>query len=461
MSNSRLDAPTAERLAALLGDRFSTAPSVLDLHGRDESSLPPAPPDAVCFPESTSEVAQIVSICAESRTPIVPWGSGTSLEGHVLAVHGGVVVDLTRMNRILAIRDDDLDATVEAGVTRRQLDRVLRERGLFFPIDPGADATFGGMVSTRASGTNAVRYGTLREATLALEVVLADGRVIRTARRARKSSAGYDLTRLFVGAEGTLGIVTEVTVRVHGLPEAMAAAVVVFPDLASAATTVIRTIQLGIPVARIELLDPLMVDAINRYAALDNPVGPTLMIELHGSKATVDEQARELGEIATELGATSFRWTSDPGERERLWEARHHAYFAALALRPGCRVVSTDVCVPISALAECVEATERDILATGLVAPLVGHAGDGNFHLLVLIDPENPEERQRVAAFLDRLVERALALDGTCTGEHGIGLGKRRFLRSEHGEAVEVMRALKIALDPLGILNPGKVLPDR
>jgi D-lactate dehydrogenase (cytochrome) len=446
-------------LNTVFGDRCSVAPSILDLHSRDESSLPPALPDVVVFPERTAEVVDLVRICTEARVPIVPWGAGTSLEGHVLATKGGVVVDLSRMNRILAIRDEDLDATVEAGVTRRQLDRALRERGLFFPIDPGADATFGGMVSTRASGTNAVRYGTFREATLSLEVVLADGRVIRTARRARKSSAGYDLTRLFVGAEGTLGIVTEVTVRVHGLPEAMVAAVVAFPSLEAASSTVIRTIQLGIPVARIELLDAAMVEAINRYANLTNPVGPTLMIELHGSPRVVEEQARELGEIAAEFGAIDFRWTSDAAERERLWEARHHAYFAALALRPGCRVVSTDVCVPIAALAACVTETAEDIAATGVVAPLVGHAGDGNFHLLLLIDPESAEERERATAFLDRLVERALAFDGTCTGEHGVGLGKKRFLRAEHGEAVEVMRSLKATLDPLGILNPGKMLP--
>ncbi len=443
----------------LLGDRFSISPSIVEQHGRDESSRPPCPPEAVAFATSVDEVAEVVRICARHRVPVIPYGAGTSLEGHVHAPHGGLSLDLSRMDRIVAIHDEDLDAVVEAGVTTANLNRRLADRGLFFPIDPGAEPTLGGMASTRASGTTAVRYGTMREAVLSLTAVLHDGRVIRTARRARKSSAGYDLTRLLVGAEGTLGVITEATVRVHGLPEAMVGAVVSFPELEAAVQTVIRTIQLAIPVARIELLDEAMVDAINRHAGLDQAVRPTLMLEFHGTASAVAEQAREVGEIAAELGGSDFRWAADAAERERLWEARHHAYFAALALRPGCRVVSSDVCVPISRLAECVLATKEDLASTGLTAPLVGHAGDGNFHLLLVVDPDDPDERERIEAFLDRLVGRALAMDGTCTGEHGVGLGKRRFMEAEHGEAVEAMRAVKRALDPLGIMNPGKVLP--
>jgi D-lactate dehydrogenase (cytochrome) len=414
----------------------------------------------VCFPESTEEVSELVRICAAHRLPVIPFGAGTSVEGHVLATRGGVSVDLTRMDRVLAIHDQDLDAVVEAGVTRKRLNRHLADRGLFFPIDPGADATLGGMASTRASGTNAVRYGTMRENVLSVTAVLADGRVVRTARRARKSSAGYDLTRLLVGSEGTLGVITELTVRVHGLPPAMSAAVVSFDALDDAVRTVIETIQMGIPVARIELLDEVMVAAINHHAGLELAERPSLFIELHGSEAAVEEQTAELAELAREHGGSDFRWATDAGEREKLWEGRHHAYFAALDLRPGCRVVSTDVCVPISRLADCIADTKADLAKSDLVAPLVGHAGDGNFHLLLLVDPEDAEQRARADAFHDRLVERALALDGTCTGEHGIGLGKRRFLRAEHGDGVDVMVAVKRALDPLGILNPGKIFAD-
>ena len=449
-----------DQLAHLLGDRFTISESVRDLHGRDESSYPPQLPDAVCFPMTTEEVSQVVRLCADHRVPVIPFGAGTSLEGHVLAPNGGLSVDLSKMNRILAIRDQDLDAKVEAGVTRKQLNRILAEKGLFFPIDPGADATFGGMASTRASGTNAVRYGTMRENVMALTAVLADGRVIRTARRARKSSAGYDVTRLLVGAEGTLGVITEVTVRIHGLPEAMSSAIVTFDEMSKAVDTVIRTIQFGIPVARIELLDALMVEAINSYAKLENVCRPTLLLEFHGSPSSVEEQAEEVGELARENGGGDFRWATDAAERQRLWEARHHAYFAALALRPGCRVVSTDVCVPISRLTECVLETQQDLRESGLVAPLAGHAGDGNFHMLLMVDPENPEEVEQAHEFHGRLVERSLAMEGTCTGEHGIGLGKRRFLRLEHGDGVDTMIAIKKALDPHGILNPGKIFLD-
>lgn len=450
----------APPLTELLGDRFSVAASVREIHGRDESGHAPKTPDAVCFPQSVEEVSEIVKICADTGTPIIPFGAGTSVEGQVLAVHGGVSLDLTRMNRVLAIHQDDLDAQVEAGVTRSQLNRRLEDHGLFFPVDPGADATLGGMASTRASGTNAVRYGTMRDNVLALTAVVPDGRIIRTARRARKSSAGYDLTRLLVGSEGTLGVICDLTLRVFGLPEAMSSAVICFSDLSSAVTTVIRTIQYGIPVARIELLDAAMVQAINSYADLDATVCPTLMLEFHGSVASVEEQAKEVGEIAAELGASHFRWAIDPEEREKLWQARHHAYFAGLALRPGTRVWSTDVCVPISRLADCVLATREDIEATGLTAPLVGHAGDGNFHLLLSVDPADAEEVGRAEAFHERLVNRALEMDGTCTGEHGVGIGKRRFLPIEHGEALNVMRAIKRTLDPLGIMNPGKIFLD-
>jgi D-lactate dehydrogenase (cytochrome) len=447
----------SNRLSVILGDRFSTAESVLAIHGRDESGHEPRPPEAVCFPESAGEVSEIVKICAATRTPVIPFGAGTSVEGQVLATQGGVSIDLTRMNRILAIRPDDLDVQVEAGVTRLQLEKKLEDKGLFFPIDPGADATLGGMASTRASGTNAVRYGTMRENVLALTAVLPDGRVIQTARRARKSSAGYDLTRLLVGSEGTLGVICDLTLRVFGLPDAMSSAVVCFDELPPAIATVIRTIQYGIPVARIELLDEAMVSAINGYAGLAESVRPTLMLEFHGSQASVEEQAREVSEIANELGGSEFRWATDAEEREKLWQARHHAYFAGLALRPGCRIWSTDVCVPISRLADCILETRDDIEASGLVAPLVGHAGDGNFHLLLSVDPNDAEEVSRAEAFHDRLVERALDMDGTCTGEHGVGIGKRRFLPAEHGEAIQTMKAIKQALDPLGIMNPGKI----
>jgi D-lactate dehydrogenase (cytochrome) len=447
-----------DALGELLGERFTTARAVRDEHGKDASWHPPQPPDAVCFPESTAEVARVVAICAGERIPMIPFGTGTSLEGHVQAPHGGVSVDLSRMDRIVALRPADLDATVEAGVTCKQLNRLAADHGLFFPVDPGAECTLGGMAATRASGTNAVRYGTMRENVLAMTVVLPDGRVIRTGSRARKSSAGYDLTRLFVGSEGTLGIATEVTLRLHGLPEAISSAAVSFASLHGAVHTAIRTIQSGIPVARMELLDALLMDAVNRYARLDHAVAPTLLFEFHGSAAGVEEQARDVAQIAAELGGEGFRWSVDAAQRERLWEARHHAYFAALALRPGCQGWTTDVCVPISRLADCVLETRQDLEESPLLAPIVGHVGDGNFHLVMLVDRDDPADLAEAQRIHERLVARALAMDGTSTGEHGVGLGKRAFMAAEHGDALDLMRAVKAAIDPLGLMNPGKIL---
>lgn len=441
----------------LLGERFTTALAVRAEHGQDASWHPPQPPSAVCFPENTAEVARIVEVCAAHRLPIIPFGAGTSLEGQVLAPQGGLSIDLRQMNRIVAIRPEDLDATVEPAVTRQQLDRLAAQHGLFFPVDPGAEASLGGMAATRASGTNAVRYGTMRDNVLALEVVLPDGRVIHTSRRARKSSAGYDLTRLFVGSEGTLGVITQLTLRLHGLPEAISAAVVSFPDLGAAVRTAVQTIQTGIPVARMELLDALVMDAVNRYASLDHTVAPTLMLEFHGTTASVAEQARDVEEIAQENGGGDFRWSADAAERERLWQARHDAYFASRALRPGCYGWTTDVCVPISRLTECVLATQQDLAASSLLAPLVGHVGDGNFHLVILVDRDDPTELAEAERLHSRLVERALAMDGTSTGEHGVGLGKRSFMSAEHGDAVDVMRQIKAAIDPQGLMNPGKI----
>ena len=445
-------------LRALLGERLSTSAAVCAQHGKDESYHPPHPPDAVAFAQSTEEVAAIVRLCAEYRTPVIPFGTGTSLEGHVAALAGGVCIDLSQMNRILAVNAEDLDATVEAGVTRKQLNEHLRDTGLFFPIDPGADASLGGMAATRASGTNAVRYGTMRENVLSLTVVLADGRVIRTARRARKSAAGYDLTRLFVGSEGTLGVITEVTVRLYGIPEAISAAVCAFPTIENAVDTVILTIQSGVPVARIELLDEAQMAAINKYSKLDHKVAPTLFFEFHGSPAGVAEQAEAVEAIAGELGGTDFRWAVTPEERSKLWQARHDAYYAALSMRPGAKGWATDVCVPISRLAECIRETKRDLAQSPVPSALVGHVGDGNFHLVFLIDPNRPEEIAEASRLNDRMVARALAMEGTCTGEHGVGYGKMGYLCAEHGEAVSVMRAVKRALDPANIFNPGKIV---
>ena len=444
-------------LEARFGERLSRAQAIRDRHGQDESYHAPSPPDAVVFPRSTDEVVEIVRLCAATRTPLIPYGVGTSLEGNIAAVFGGVCVDLGGMNRVLEINGDDLDCRVQPGVTRKQLNAQLHGSGLFFPIDPGADATLGGMASTRGSGTMAVRYGTMRENVLGLEVVLADGRVIRTSRRARKSAAGYDLTRLFVGAEGTLGIITEVTVKLYPVPEAISAAVCAFPNLGSAVGTAMATIQSGIPVARIELLDEVMMDAVNRHSKLDYRVLPTLFFEFHGSEAGVAEQATRVGEIAREHGGGDFRWASRPEDRSRLWQARDNTLYASMALRPGSRALITDVCVPISRLAVCVTETRRDIDASGLTVCIVGHVGDGNFHLLILVDPADTAEIERARALHDRMVQRALALEGTCTGEHGIGTGKMDFLRAELGGAVDVMRQVKLALDPANIMNPGKI----
>ncbi|MFQ3623531.1 MAG: FAD-linked oxidase C-terminal domain-containing protein [Acetobacteraceae bacterium] len=448
-----------EALRARFGQRLSTAPSVRDQHGRDESWHAPAPPDAVVFVESAAEVQEVVRLCAAERVPVIPFGTGTSLEGHVAALRGGVSLDLSRMNRILRVSAEDLDCTVEPGVTRTQLNAHLRGSGLFFPIDPGADASIGGMAATRASGTNAVRYGTMRDAVLSLGVVLADGRVIRTARRARKSASGYDLTRLFVGSEGTLGVIVEVTLRLFGLPERIAAAVVSFPAMEPAVRTVIETMQMQVPLARIELLDEVQMAACNRHSGLSYPETPTLFLEFHGSHASVEEQIDQVRAVAEAHGGGAFAFADAAEERNRLWQARHQAYYAALALRPGAKGWPTDVCVPISRLADCILETKRDLAESRLLAPLVGHVGDGNFHLVFLVDPDDPEELARAAAANDRLVARALAMDGTCSGEHGVGYGKMPFLAAEHGEALDVMRALKRALDPLDILNPGKIVP--
>ena len=458
----RPDLPAAliKRLSALLGTRFSRRSADCDSHGHGESWHPSQPPQAVCFAQSTDEVAAIVRICAAERVPVVPFGAGPSLEGHVCAVEGGVSLDLSRMNAILAVRPDDLDATVQAGVTRQQLNSHLRDMGLFFPIDPGAECTLGGMAATRASGTNAVRYGTMREAVVSLVAVMADGSVIRTAGRARKSSAGYDLTRLLVGSEGTLGIITELTVRLHGIPEAISAATCSFPDVASAVATVASAIQCGIPVARAEFLDSATIRAVNAYSKTTFAERPTLFFEFHGSPAGVEEQARAVEEIAADNGGAGFDWASGQDALTRLWQARHNVHYAVQAMRPGARVWSTDVCVPISQLTELVRITHEDVQTASFFVATVGHVGDGNFHLGLCIDPGNPAELAEAEAINTRLVERAIALDGTATGEHGVGTGKRKFMAREHGGAVAVMRAIKGALDPLGILNPGKVLPD-
>ena len=455
----RVDAgPVIAELSALLEDRLSTAEAVREHHGKDLTYHAGAAPDAVTFPSSTEEVAAIVRVCARHKTPIVPYGTGTSLEGHIAALHGGICIDLGGMNAVLDVNGEDMDCRVQAGVTRKTLNDYLRGSGLFFPIDPGADASLGGMAATRASGTNAVRYGTMRENVLGLTVVTADGRVIRTGGRARKSSAGYDLTRLFVGSEGTLGVITELQLRLYGVPEAITAAVCSFDSLEGAVNTVIAVIQSGIPVARIELLDEVQMEAINRYSGLDYPVLPTLFFEFHGTEAGAREQAERAGELAAEFGGGDFRWAAQQEDRNRLWQARHDAYHACKAMRPGSEAWATDVCVPISRLADCIMETRRDIDESNLIAPIVGHVGDGNFHLVYLVDPQEPDELRRAEAHNERMVMRALAMGGTCTGEHGIGYGKIDFLQAEQGEAVSLMRSIKTALDPDNIMNPGKIL---
>lgn len=459
-ASAPLPAALVEALRQQFGTRYSQGESVRLQHGRDESKHEPMLPDGVVFAESTEEVAAVVRLCREYRVPVIPYGVGSSVEGHVLAVHGGISIDLSGMNRVLSIHAEDLDVTVQAGVTRKQLNDELKGTGLFFPIDPGADATLGGMAATRASGTNAVRYGTMRENVLSLTVVTPEGTIVRTGSRARKSSAGYDLTRLFVGSEGTLGIITELTVKLYPIPEAMSAAVCAFPSVDAAVDTVIQTIQLGVPVARVELLDALTLQAINRYSKTTLPEAPTLFFEFHGSDSSVQEQAELTQEIAQGNGGQDFQWATRQEDRSRLWQARHDAYFACLQLKPGARCFPTDVCVPISRLAECIHATNEDTAQVSLPIALFGHVGDGNFHLVVLVDTDNPKEMAEGEWISQRVVERAIAMEGTCTGEHGIGLGKQHYLLQEHGEdGVALMRTLKTALDPLNLMNPGKILP--
>ncbi len=452
-------AAVTQALAARFGNRLVTSLAVRQQHGHTLTWIPNLPPDAVVFPQSTEEVSEIVKICAAHGVPVIAFGTGTSLEGHVNAVFGGVCIDMSQMKRIIAVHAEDLDVVVEAGVTRKELNEHLRDQGLMFPIDPGADASIGGMAATRASGTNAVRYGTMKDNVLALTAVMADGSVVKTSTRARKTSAGYDLTRLLVGSEGTLGIITEVTLKLHGIPEAIAAGVCPFPSVKAACDATILTIQTGLPVARIELLDDVMIRGVNLHAKLGLPETTMLFVEFHGTEAGVAEQSERFGEIAAEFGGGPFEWATKAEDRSKLWQARHDAYWAAKALRPGFDSVATDVCVPISRLAECVEETKRDIEATGLVAPIAGHVGDGNFHTQPLVDLADAAEVERAQAFIDRLVKRALAMGGTCTGEHGVGQKKIKYLEQEHGaEALAVMRTLKRALDPRNILNPGKII---
>ncbi|MDO5103023.1 MAG: FAD-linked oxidase C-terminal domain-containing protein [Lautropia sp.] len=466
MSNQDTSSPAGSAFSASLlsalqqrfGDRVSTAAAVREHHGRDESPFPVAPPDAVVFVESTEDVVDVVKLCREHRCPIIPYGAGSSLEGHLLAVNGGVCVDLSRMNKLLSVAPEDLQATVQAGVTRKQLNQEIRDTGLFFPIDPGADATLGGMVGTRASGTNAVRYGTMRENVLALTVVTADGQVVKTGSLARKSSAGYDLTHLFVGSEGTLGIITEVTVRLHPQPEAVSAAVVNFPSAKQAVDTVIQAIQMGIPVARCEFLDPTSIAAINAYSKLSLREAYTLFFEFHGSEQGVAEQVELVQALAAEQGGADFEWAVQAEDRSRLWNARHNAYFACLQVKPGARAVSTDTCVPISRLADSLEGARQLLEDSGFPAMILGHVGDGNFHCLILVDAEDEAEMAAAERLNQRIVELALSLGGTCTGEHGIGLHKMDFLRTEAGEVgIELMARIKRALDPLNLMNPGKI----
>jgi D-lactate dehydrogenase (cytochrome) len=448
-------------LQSRFGNRVATSLAARQQHAHTQTWLENQPPDAVVFPQNGEEVAEIVKLCAAQRVPVISFGAGTSLEGHVNAPFGGVCIAFRDMNRVIAVHADDLDCVVEPGITRKQLNEHLRDQGLFFPIDPGADASLGGMAATRCSGTNAVRYGTMKDNVLALKVVLANGETITTARRAKKSSAGYDLTRLMVGSEGTLGVITEITLKLAGIPEAVAAGICPFPSVEAACNTAIATIQSGIPVARIELLDALQVKACNAYSKLTLPEQPMLFVEFHGSEMNVKEQSESFGEIAQDFGGGPFDWATRTEDRARLWQARHDAYWAGRALRPGAQAFATDVCVPISRLAECVAETQRDLAQSGLLAPILGHVGDGNFHVTLLVDMADAGEVTRAQAVYERMIERALAMDGTCTGEHGVGQGKMKYLIAEHGRvAIEAMRALKAALDPHGILNPGKIVAD-
>jgi D-lactate dehydrogenase (cytochrome) len=446
-------------LLARFGNKVATSQAVREQHGHTTTWLANQPPDAVLFAASTEDVQDAVRICAEHRVPVIPFGTGTSLEGHVNAPFGGVCIDLREMNRVLAVHAEDLDCVVEPGITRKQLNEYLRDQGLFFPLDPGADASLGGMAATRASGTNAVRYGTMKDNVIALKAVLPNGELMRSAQRAKKSAAGYDLTRLFIGSEGTFGVITELTLKLHGIPEAISSAVCPFPSVDAACHAAILTIQSGIPVARIELMDALQVRACNAYSKLTLAETPTLFLEFHGSEAGVAEQAERFGEIAQELGGGPSAWTTKPEERTKLWQARHDAYHAVVQLRPGARPLATDVCVPISRLAECVAGTQADIAEMKLIAPIVGHVGDGNFHVSLLIDIDSAAEIERAERFLERLAKRALALEGTCTGEHGVGQGKMKYLLEELGApALDVMRAVKQAIDPHNIMNPGKIV---
>ncbi|WP_371347642.1 FAD-binding oxidoreductase [Ancylobacter sp. IITR112] len=456
-------APVAEVIAALaphFGERLATGRAIREQHANTVTWLANEAPDAVVFVESTEEVQQVVRACARHGVPVIAFGTGSSLEGQINAPQGGISIDLSRMNRVLSVHPEDLDCVVEPGVTRKQLNEHLRDAGLFFPIDPGADASLGGMASTRASGTNAVRYGTMKDNVIALTAVLANGEVITTARRAKKSSAGYDLTRLFVGAEGTLGIITSLTLRLAGIPEAISGGVCAFPTIRAACDAVILTVQTGVPIARIELLDEVQVRACNAYSRLDLAEQPTLFVEFHGTEASVHEQSQRFSEIAAEYGGSGFRWTTRPEERTRLWQARHDAYWACLPLKPGAKALATDVCVPLSRLADCVDETKRDIEEMGMVAPIVGHVGDGNFHTVTLVDMNDPQDVAKAKDFIARMIKRALAMGGTATGEHGVGQGKRGYMEAEHGGAtLDAMRAIKQALDPQNIMNPGKILP--
>ncbi|WP_430445323.1 MAG: FAD-binding oxidoreductase [Pseudomonas piscis] len=455
-----LPAALVDELTNLLGSRLSLAASVREHHGQDISALDPMPPQAVAFVNHLDEIIAVQQACHRHRVPIIPYGSGSSLEGWVHALHGGVCIDLSGMNQILEIRVDDMDATVQPGVTRKQLNAALHGTGLFFPIDPGADASLGGMAATRASGTNAVRYGTMRENVLALNAVLADGRVLQAGGRARKSSSGYDLTHLLVGSGGTLATLAELTVKLHPIPEAICAAICNFPSVDQAVRTVIQAIQLGVPIARIELIDALTVRALNAYSKTQLNEAPGLFFELHGSQSSVKEQVETIRLLADEHGGQDFEWAVHPEDRSRLWQARHDGYFAALALRPGCRALTTDAVVPISRLAECIEATAADLREQELLAPIFGHVGDGNFHAVILVDPDSPDELQRAEAVAQRLAQRAIAMQGSCTGEHGVGLTKQGFMGLEHGQhAMDTMAAIKAALDPLQLMNPGKIFP--
>jgi D-lactate dehydrogenase (cytochrome) len=445
-------------LQSLLRDRITRSKSDRDLHGQSESHFPLTPPDAVAYPETTEEVAALVRTCAEHGCPVIGWGAGTSLEGHGLAIRGGISVDFSRMNRVLEVSPEDMDARVQPGVTREALNTELRATGLFFPVDPGANASLGGMAATRASGTTAVRYGTMRDNVLGLEVVLADGRIIRTGTRARKSSAGYDLTALFVGSEGTLGLITELTLRLRGQPQATSAAVCAFETIEGAVTAVIETIQSGVPMARIEFVDAATAQAVNGYSGANFPALPHLLVEFHGTEAGVAEQAEAFGAIAAEHGGRGFDWARQAEDRNRLWKMRHDAYLAILASRPGARAIVTDVCVPISRLAEAVAETQADIEASPIPGPILGHVGDGNFHAILLMDTENPQEVEAAEALSARMAERALRLGGTVTGEHGVGMGKLGYMEAEHGGGWDVMGAIKAALDPEGIMNPGKIV---